>query len=223
MDVTAYTREADDYAAFRPPYAEEAVRALRELIGLDSSWLVADIGSGTGNVARNLVGRVTRVFAVEPDGAMRRQAEQLLGQKPAFVSIAGTAEATTLSDRSVDLITVGQAIHWFDADRAKREFLWILKPEGWLGLTWNRFGHDAEPDIGGLFLPDECRRLQFPMTMQETWPQFTGGARSAANTPCEGDDDYGRFERKQRKVFDPQAMDGTIDVEYTTELAVGQM
>jgi len=107
MSETVYSRKAEDFATNRPPYAVRAFFDLRKLIGLGTSWTVADIGSGTGNVTGHLVGRASRVFAVEPDDAMRHQAEQLLGAYPTFTSIAGTAEETTLLPQSVDLITVG--------------------------------------------------------------------------------------------------------------------
>ncbi|MCX5977857.1 MAG: class I SAM-dependent methyltransferase [Coprothermobacterota bacterium] len=192
------------------------------MTGLDACWTVADIGSGTGNVTRHLVGRVARAFAVEPDDAMRTQAERLLGAYPSFISIAGAAEETTLLPRSVDLITVGQALHWFDLERAKREFDRILKPGGWLALLWDRFGEETEPDLSTFFLQDECKRLSFPITIHERWPQFIGGARSSASNPSQGDDGYEEFEQKQRNVFDARAVNGVIAIHYTTKLAVGR-
>lgn len=223
MNETAYARKAEDYAANRPPYAESAFFELYKLIGLDACWVVADIGSGTGNVTRHLVGRVARVFAVEPDGAMRHQAEWLLGTHPSFISIAGTAEETTLLHRSVDLITVGQALHWFDVERTKHEFGRILKSSGWLAQIWNRFGQETDPKFSAVFSQEECKRLSFPITIHESWPQFIGGARSAASNPSQGDDGYEEFEHKQRKVFDAQAVDGLVAVNYATELAVGRL
>jgi ubiquinone/menaquinone biosynthesis C-methylase UbiE len=231
MNETAYTRKAQDFAENRPPYTEKAFFALCELIGLDAGWVVADIGSGTGNVTRHLVGRVSRVFAVEPDDAMRYQAERLLGTQPSFISIAGTAEETTLLQQSVDLITVGQALHWFDVERAKREFDRILKPSGWLALIWNRFGEETDPNLSAIFSQGECKRFSFPATIHERWSQFIGGARSSASNPSQGDDGYEEFEHEQRKefeheqrkVFDAQAVDGLITVKYATELAVAPL
>ena len=224
MSTAAYTRKAEDYAAYRPPYVDEAVNLLLDTTGLTSGWLVADIGSGTGNVARHLVDRARQVFAVEPDDAMRHQAEQLLGNHPSFTSIAGTAEETTLANCSIDLITVGQALHWFDQHAAQAEFARILRPSGWIALIWNRFGTPAEQaDIPEMFAVEGCVRRSFPAAVKETWSQFIGGLRSAAGNPSWGDDGYAQFEQKQRELFDANAVEGLITVEYATELIVGRL
>ena len=218
-----YSSKAEDYAAHRPDYACEAIRALVELTRLDSTWVVADIGSGTGNLSRHLVGHARRVLAVEPNDAMRKQAEHLLGGDPSFVSIVGTAEQTTLPDHIVDLITVGQALHWFDAPYARREFARILKYAGLLALLWNHFGGATQPDIDYYFAPGTYERRSFPVTIRESWEAFIGGARSAADAPFRGEPGYADFEKAHRKLFESRARDGLIEVSYTTELVVGQL
>ncbi len=54
-----------------------------------------------------------------------------------FRSVHGTAEDTTLPERSVDLVVAAQAAHWFDAPRARIEALRILRPPAWAALIWN--------------------------------------------------------------------------------------
>lgn len=224
MEHTAiYSSKAEDYAAHRPDYARKAIRALVELTRLDSTWIVADIGSGTGNLSWHLVGHTRRVLAVEPNDAMRHQAEHLLGGDTSFVSIVGTAEQTTLPDHIVDLITVGQALHWFDGPRARREFARILKPCGLLAVLWNQFDGTEQPNIDYYFAPGTYERRSFPVTIREPWEAFIGGARSAADAPVRDEPDYGDFEKTRRKIFDSQARDGLIEVSYTTELVVGQL
>ncbi len=80
---------------------------------------------------------------------MRQAGERLLASFPKFTSVAGTAEATTLRDASVDFVTAAQAAHWFERGPARREFTRILKPRGWLVLLWNERITDAT-----LFLRD---------------------------------------------------------------------
>ena len=54
-----------------------------------------------------------------------------------FCSVDGTAESTGLAGASFDLVTAGQAFHWFEPIRARREFKRILRPPGWIVLVWN--------------------------------------------------------------------------------------
>ena len=71
------------------------------------------------------------VFGVEPNADMRQAGERLLADFRVHQR-AGTAEATTLPDASVDFVTAAQAAHWFDRARARKEFVRILKPaDGW--------------------------------------------------------------------------------------------
>ncbi len=89
-------------------------------------WVVADAGSGPGNLTRLFLDNGARVVGVEPNREMREAGERLLRGYPTYSSVAGTAEATTLANASVDLVTTGQAFHWFDQARARQEFARIL-------------------------------------------------------------------------------------------------
>jgi len=216
-----YRGKASDYAACRPGYASQAIADLAAWTGLQPDWAIADIGSGTGNLARELLDRARVVYAIEPEPAMRREAERLLSGHPAFRSLAGTAESTGLADGSVDMIAAGQAVHWFDAGSARVEFQRILRPPGWLALVWNCFGEAVPGDLSDWFLNATLRSSRYPVTLHETWEQYIGGLRSAAGNPSPGDPGYGMFERQQREVFDSQTQDGLIAVHYTTVLAAG--
>jgi ubiquinone/menaquinone biosynthesis C-methylase UbiE len=222
-----YSNKAFDYARHRPDYAIDAIAALIRKVKLQPDWLIADIGAGTGNMAKHFVNLVKVVYAVEPEAQMRRQAERMLTQYPAFHSLAGTAEATGLETASIDLIVVGQALHWFNPVRAGAEFARIIKPGGWLAAVENRFVGAADRDtvnhIETFFAPATSTYASFPMCITETWEQFIGGARSAAAAPRTGDPEYKEFELQQRAVFDAQAKAGLIEVHYTTELAVGRL
>jgi SAM-dependent methyltransferase len=74
-----------------------------------------------------------RVIAVEPNAAMRSEAEP-----HALVEFRErTAEATGLDAESVDLVTCGQAFHWFEPLGALSEFARVLRPGGRVALVWN--------------------------------------------------------------------------------------
>ena len=80
---------------------------------------------------------------------MRAAGERLLVDYPAFTSVDGTAEATTLPGASVDFVTAGQAFHWFDPPAARREAIRILRPQGWCVLVWNVRRTDSTPFLAG--------------------------------------------------------------------------
>jgi len=137
-----FSSRAGDYRN-RAGYAPALLDYLREEYGLASSYNLADVGAGTGFLTRVLLQSGCRVHAVEPNAEMRAVAEAELGENPNFISLAGQAEQLPLADASMDALTVGQALHWFQIEEAREEFLRVLKPGGWLAVVDNREIEDA--------------------------------------------------------------------------------
>ncbi len=132
-----FSSRVEDYARCRPGYPGSAIDLLAASCGLSAAAVVADLGSGTGILTELLLARGAQVFAVEPNAAMRTAAEARLGAQARFHSVAGSAEATTLPEASIDLLVAGQAFHWFDVQAARREALRIVRPGGFGALLWN--------------------------------------------------------------------------------------
>jgi SAM-dependent methyltransferase len=135
--TSRFSDRVENYVRYRPGYPAEVLRTLIAECGLTSSHVIADIASGTGIWTRAMLANGNPVFGVEPNAEMREAGEHLSAAFPNFTSIAGTAEATTLAYQCVDFVTAAQAAHWFDRERTRREFMRILKPNGWLVLLWN--------------------------------------------------------------------------------------
>lgn len=140
-----FSSRVENYVKYRPHYPREVIDILREKCGLAPEWRIADVGSGTGILTELFLNNGNPAYGVEPNGPMRSAAEQLLGGHANFTSVDGTAENTTLDDASVDMVTAGQAFHWFDQGLAKQEFRRILKPGGWVVMVWNDRRLDATP------------------------------------------------------------------------------
>ncbi len=140
-----FSSRVDNYVKYRPSYPQEAIELLRNRCGLAPHAPVADLGSGTGILTALLLDAGAQVFAVEPNEGMRAAAERLLGARAGFVSVAGTAEASTLEAHSVRLVVAGQAFHWFDPERARAEALRILVQGGWAALVWNERPRETTP------------------------------------------------------------------------------
>src|SRR5580693_7525844 len=133
--TTRFSDRVEDYVKYRPHYPEIILSYLRDLYTFGPSWVVADIGSGTGISTELFLRFGNKVFAVEPNREMRLKAEELLAGYPGFVSVDGTAEATGLAAASVDLIVAGQAFHWFDPVKTRTEFVRIGRPGAVVGAA----------------------------------------------------------------------------------------
>jgi SAM-dependent methyltransferase len=128
--AAGFSRAADVYERARPSYPAEAVAWMAERCGVGAGSTVVDVGAGTGKLTRLLPATGARVIAVEPVAEMRAK---LAGLE----ALDGTAESIPLPDGSADVVTVAQAFHWFDHDRALPEIHRVLRPGGHLVLFWN--------------------------------------------------------------------------------------
>jgi SAM-dependent methyltransferase len=135
-DVAArgFDSGADVYERARPSYPPEAVAWLVEHLRIGPGTTVVDLAAGTGKLTRLLAPSGAALLAVEPVEGMRAQ---LRATQPDVPAAAATAEALPFRDAVLDGVTVAQAFHWFDADRAFTELARVLRPGGRVGLIWN--------------------------------------------------------------------------------------
>ena len=243
MVNTVSMEKAYLYEKHRLPYADEATSELLERIG--GAEVAADVGAGTGQLARLFAGRCGRVFAVEPDASMRAVAGEVLKGVPGVEVVDGAAEGTTLAGSSVDLIVIGNAFHRFKPE-ACDELRRVLKEGGWIalfsyahlngefmeeissrlseleGLTsriekaWHR------PSVEQLFGGCEMQALSYRQSISEGWEAFFGAARAGIEAPERSDGDFARFEKINREVFDAFAVDGRMRIEYETQVSFGR-
>jgi SAM-dependent methyltransferase len=134
---SSFGAAAAAYAEHRPDYAEAAVcwavapvRSRRS----QGPLRAVDLGAGTGKLAAALARIGADVTAVEPDAAMLAQLRREL---PSVRALPGSAERIPLPDGSADAVVAGQAMHWFDLDRALPEIARVLAPGGVLAGLWN--------------------------------------------------------------------------------------
>jgi SAM-dependent methyltransferase len=159
------------YAEHRPVYAEAAIEWALEPVRERRPLRVADIGAGTGKLTAMLVRLAADVTAVEPDPQMLAELRRAL---PGVRSVPGSAEELPLAGASVDAVLAGQAMHWFDLDRALPEIARVLTPGGVLAGLWNvdddRVGWVAE-------LSAISRRKSSPTLLR--WRDGAGRGRPA--------------------------------------------
>ena len=151
-DAEVFARRANSFGARAAAYAEHRpdypVDGIRWALAGASRTVgeVLDLAAGTGKLTDGLVSLGVAVTAVEPDAAMRAE---LSSRMPEVTALEGTAERIPLPAASVDAVLVGQAFHWFDADRALTEIARVLRPGGVVGALWN-FEDDTVDWVAGL-------------------------------------------------------------------------
>ncbi len=249
QSVERFSSRVDNYVKYRPGYPTEIVQLFESECGLTNNSTIADIGSGTGKLAEIFLETGHSVIGVEPNHAMRTAAEKSLTAYPNFKSVDSTAEETSLADNSVDLITAGQAFHWFNPERFKFEALRILKLGGWVGLIWNarkltttpflkdyealllKYNTDyseirhekAEALMKDFFAPFEVALKIFPNTQVFDFDGLKGRVCSSSYTPEPGSPKFGPLIEELQQIFDRHQTNGTINFEYDTKVFYGQL
>jgi SAM-dependent methyltransferase len=195
---SSFGAAAAAYAEHRPVYAEAAVAWALEPVRDRRPLRVADIGAGTGKLTAMLVRLGAEVTAVEPDPQMLAELRRTL---PEVRSVPGSAEELPLADGSVDAVLAGQAMHWFDLDRALPEIARVLAPGGVLAGLWNvdddRVGWVA--DLSAI-----SRRKSSPTLLR--WRDGAGRSRPAQLAEVAADlylsAEEGEFEHGQPRTAD---------------------
>lgn len=243
---STYSNKAKIYAKYRWNYAPEALQTILSRTGLPAEAVVADIGAGTGILTRQLTQHFLHILAIEPNAAMRQEARNNLNEFTNCLVLAAAAEETALASHSVDLISIAQAVHWFDARPARAEFIRILNPGGWLTILRNQnIPGEISSALQKVFIPElgvrpahaapsldipasfyYCGRLvetwRFPFTIRQDWEAFLGAICSASNMPDEMNPLFPRFENAVYEIFRWYNKDGIITTYGETELVLGQ-
>jgi SAM-dependent methyltransferase len=131
----AFDSVGPEYERGRPDYPPEAVRFLAEVLALGPGATVVELGSGTGKFTRALRPVGARLVAIEPSEGMRAV---FRAQLPGVEVRPGSAESIPVPDGSADAVVVAQAFHWFRQPDSLDEIARVLRPDGGLGLVWNR-------------------------------------------------------------------------------------
>ncbi|HEX4631806.1 MAG TPA: class I SAM-dependent methyltransferase [Chthoniobacterales bacterium] len=124
-----FSKQAADYAKFRPRYPRELFVWLGTIA--PKTELAWDCATGSGQAAVELAKLFQRVIATDASEKQVANAER----HPRIEYRVATAEENGLETGSVDLVTVAQALHWFDLEKFYREVRRVLKPSGVIAST----------------------------------------------------------------------------------------
>jgi SAM-dependent methyltransferase len=239
-----FSSRVEAYARYRPSYPRETLTLLERECALTAACKIADIGSGTGLLARLFLDFGCEVTCVEPNLEMRTAGERLLSGRPRFHSVEGRAEATTLPDGSVDLVTAGQAFHWFEPAGARAEFQRILKPPGWVVLIWNerlitpgfmaeheallnKFAnekpHPAAEEFNSFYGHTDWQLALIPNQQSLDEEGLRGRIESSSWSPLPGAEGYEAMTQEASRLFIKYQHGGLVSIEYETHVYYGRV
>ena len=245
-----FTGRAEVYDRYRQRYSNREILPLLDAwCGLQSDWLIADIGAGTGMLSEVFLANGNPVLAVEPNSEMRAACAQLVGKWLRLSVLNGAAEATGLEDSSVDIVAAGRALHWFNIPLALVEFRRILRPGGWMTLislgrskatdeqsvafehllrehaidpTYRGSGYRVHEDLQDLFASD-YHQAQIHGQEHLEWDAFLGSAMSYSVTPNEDSPSFPAFAEALRKHFNIYAVGGKLTMPTTCWVTAGRL
>lgn len=119
-----FSKMAVEYAAYRPEYPKEIIDYIVSFATHKKQAL--DIATGNGQLAKKLAKHFEQVAAIDISEKQLKNAAKV----PNLAYSIQPAEQTTFQDKQFDLITVAQAVHWFDFSRFNREIYRVLKNDG---------------------------------------------------------------------------------------------
>ena len=239
-----FSSRVENYIKYRPSYPLEIIDFLKEKKILTDDTVIADIGSGTGILSRLFLDNGNQVYGVEPNKDMREAAEKILQGYANFTSLEGSAECTGLEENCTDLITAGQAFHWFDVEESKREFKRILKPNGNIALIWNnrgKAGKEFNSSYENFILKygidyKEVRKNEknvdlffnyqkeiFDNFQDLDFTSFKGRVLSSSYIPLVDNPIFPKMIIELEELFNKYQRHGTIRIEYDTEVYLGRL
>lgn len=141
---------AEEFQRYRPDYPPQLFERILAAVAADRCERAIDLGAGTGKSTGALVPHFREVIAVEPDPGM---AAKLKEEIPAAIVCTVTAEDCSQAPASVDLVTIGNALHWMDAPRVFSNVHFWLCPGGVLAV-YDRPLPKVTPSIDAITLAE---------------------------------------------------------------------
>ncbi|HUW88964.1 MAG TPA: class I SAM-dependent methyltransferase [Candidatus Nanopelagicaceae bacterium] len=239
-----FSNRVENYNKYRPSYPLEIINFLKEENILAKNTIIADIGSGTGILTKIFLDNGNQVYGIEPNKDMREAAEKILHGYINFTSLEGSAESTGLEEYSIELIVAGQAFHWFDVERTKREFKRILKPNGNVALIWNNRGkagtdfnnsyenfilkygidvREVRKNEGNVDLFFNYQKETFYNFQELDFTSFKGRVLSSSYIPLADTPIFPKMILELEDLFNKHQRNGIIRIEYDTEIYLGKL
>jgi ubiquinone/menaquinone biosynthesis C-methylase UbiE len=218
-NTVLFSGKAESYAKARPSYPQEAVDYVCSLAKPNAVF--ADIGAGTGKWTQLIAIRGYRIFAVEPNDDMRKELENTLAPVSNVHILKGSDENTNLPTQSIDIITVAQALHWFNLEKFRKECERILKPGGKVIAVYNINPEGSSPKLSKLSTDEFYENpiiKEFDNPIYFNRDEWTNYRLSHSHDPKPGDENYESHIEEVKKQFAERGVDGRIKLDMTTRI-----
>lgn len=146
--INHFNQGSDKYIRFRPDYPEALFTYLLSL--LNKTAQVWDCGTGNGQAAVSLAKQFKRILATD----INLQPLEMASHKSNVHYICCSAEKTPFLDHTIDLVTVAQALHWFNLENFYKEVRRVAKPSSIIAAWCYSLGMinvDVDPLINMLY------------------------------------------------------------------------
>ena len=241
-NVNKFNNKSGFYDKYRPKYSEELIDFIIASTNSKDNT-IADIGCGTGILTKQLTERNCNVIGIEPNKEMYEKAKKnLVG----IEVLNTTAEDTTLANNSIDIITVAQALHWFNLEEFKKEVKRILRDNGSVAIMYNNYYDDKDiikefkeihkkycnnynnqnrnlKELFDILFGDDYILKTFPNNQKYTYDEFMGYTFSLSYSLKEDDVNYSEYVDELKKIFDKYSINGIIELPMNSKLAFGQI
>ena len=245
--VERFSERASGYDQHRWPFDQRLVPDLIAELEYPGAAIVADIGCGTGLSSALIATEVKQVFAIEPSDAMRNICARRFRETTSVQCLAGWSHATGMPANCIDLLLAGRAMHWFDPEPTRHEFLRITKPPHRLAIlrtpcTDPRLiepintlaGNYRDPNrnrksvldkrIADFFFADNSyATFEYPAIIKESWDDFYNRNLSFSYAPKPDQPSFTEYRQALADLFEQHAEQGTLAVSMKTELLLGNI
>ncbi len=230
-----FTSKSDIYDKYRPKYSEKFIDSIIDNYPISNFTRIADMGAGTGILTQQLLRLACEIYAIEPNNEMRKVAEGKLGKERKCHIVNGSAECTTLDDKSIDIVVAAQAFHWFDKNNFKEEFQRISKNQKAI-LVWNtkkkaqsylielekvniKYCKDFKGFSGGIaieqiadFFDNKYEKSVFENNLKLDKDNFINGILTGSYTPNKNDKYYYEYIHEIEEIYDRHCQKNELEI-----------
>lgn len=244
--IKRFSKRAEYYYKYRPTYPLVIADFIISELKLSSDSILADIGCGTGIFSSLFKNKVKIIYGIEPNTEMLKLAKKNLSTQKNFKPIKATYDNTTLKNSSINAIVCAQAFHWFNINKAKKEFIRITDNNHYCTLIWNirntnnpffaeyenilysniknysKRAHNKNYDKISKSLFKTYKKEIFDNFLYYDFDSVCGLLKSSSYFPLKGNS-YNKILEEMQNLFNKYSINNIIKLHYKTIVYLGSL